>query len=438
MAEENMNTPAENEAEKLPAPKRRGGRRKKADTSPSSDINAAEAAPTDENTEVAQESQAEVDKTTCITAEADAITVPEATADPEATSETDNVASEAAETDTAPESNMPDKRDDSDATDITEDNGTAVTEESEMSEGGDVSPIAEESSEEEKNIFFEHFSDTAELTYLSDRIENDTDSKNLDDEVEQLSLFDKGDGESAASDTEPVREPKQKRKSVLSPDEKEYSPEKPRRVDARFDLIELFVFTLVVIMLITTFFFKHSIVSGPSMMSTLNNGDHLIISDFLYEPKQYDIVVIHDPEAHSEGAIVKRIVALGGQTVRLEKRLVPEKSDVYLYYTLTVYVDGVKIDESFVYYDASDYISIDKNIHERIDYKLIPGTEESHLERYEYEIYEYKVPLNEVYVLGDHRNDSKDSRSFGSVNVDKILGRVLIRIYPFADFGTVK
>ena len=185
-------------------------------------------------------------------------------------------------------------------------------------------------------------------------------------------------------------------------------------------------------MLITTFFFKHSQVEGWSMKGTLSDKDHLIISDFLYDPKQYDIVVLHDPEAN-DAPIVKRIIALGGQTVRIERRLVRDKSDDMIsYYVTNVFVDGVAVPDSFCYYDGSDNIWPANHSNVKVMY------DKENPNRFEYFECEYVVPEGEIYVMGDHRNDSKDSRVFGSVNENKILGRVLIRFFPFDSFGTVE
>lgn len=280
-------------------------------------------------------------------------------------------------------------------------------------------------------------------------VEHFSDFYTKKEEEEELILFEEEDGDSEESldtDGEFVEEqeyenltifdeekedlPKVKKEREESPDNKPYTPEKPRGVDARFDLIELFVFTLVAIMLITTFFFKHSVVDGSSMESTLHGGDHLIISDFLYEPKQYDIVVVDDRDAH-EAPMVKRVIATEGQTVRLEQVLVPTLStEDRPYYTLYVFVDGEKVRDDFVHYTGSDNIMIDYQFE---DHKVVSVGDEG-----EYFIFEYTVPENEIYVLGDHRDQSKDSRMFGSVSVDTVLGKVLLRIYPFESFGTVK
>ena len=260
-----------------------------------------------------------------------------------------------------------------------------------------------------------------ELTEISEKTEIDmSDLPVQEEEYENLTIFSENE----------VEEENDSSAHTQDPDEERYDPKKPRKVDGRFDLIELFVFTLAAIMLITTFFFKHSIVDGPSMESTLYDGDHLIISDFLYEPEQYDIVVVHDVEAYP-APVVKRIIATEGQTVTLIKTInqrVSSRDTVY--FSLEILVDGVAIDPNYAYYSNSGFDPINIDITYE-DHYIVDMTDKSIT-------YEYVVPEGEVYVLGDHRNRSQDSREFGSVKVDAILGKVLFRIYPFEDFGAIE
>ena len=187
-----------------------------------------------------------------------------------------------------------------------------------------------------------------------------------------------------------------------SKDEMPYDEKKPRGVDARFDFIELFVWMMAIIMLLSAFVFRHSVVDGGSMESTLYNGEHLIISNFFYEPKQYDIVVCEDYSTGLKKPIIKRIIATEGQTVRVVAMD-------------EVYVDGELIDTSFI---------------------LVDGEEELIMQNV-YPI-ECVVPEGEVFVMGDHRNNSLDSRLLGTIDEDTILGKVVLRFYPFDRFGKVE
>jgi len=176
----------------------------------------------------------------------------------------------------------------------------------------------------------------------------------------------------------------------------EYDPKKPRKIDGRFDLVELFVFTLLAVMIVTTFFFRHSVVDGSSMENTLHGGEHLIISDFFYTPKRGDIIVCEDYTTKIPKPIVKRVIGVPGDRVQIS-------------------ADGtVYINEKLL---VEDYVFIDGYYHQ------IP--------------IDVVVPEGEIFVMGDHRNVSADSREIGTVSIDSVLGKVLLRFYPFNKFGTV-
>ncbi|MBR2431625.1 MAG: signal peptidase I [Clostridia bacterium] len=176
-----------------------------------------------------------------------------------------------------------------------------------------------------------------------------------------------------------------------------YDPKKPRGIDGRFDFVELFVFTLLAVMILTTFFFRHSIVDGSSMENTLHGGEHLIISDVFYTPKRGDIIVCEAEINGEMKPIVKRVIAVAGDHIRITE-------------LGQVFVNGELLSEDYVFIDGSN--------------KKPP------VDTYVYE--------NEIFVMGDHRNVSADSREIGKISVDAVLGKVLFRFYPFDKFGTVK
>ena len=130
-----------------------------------------------------------------------------------------------------------------------------------------------------------------------------------------------GDGQYIIPELEEHGESLTEKYAEEAPPEK-YDPKKPRKIDGRFDLIELFVFTLLAVMIITSFFFRHSVVQGDSMQNTLQNEEHLIISDFFYTPERGDVVVCEDHTAILNTPIVKRVIAVGGDHVKITRTAV--------------------------------------------------------------------------------------------------------------------
>lgn len=158
-----------------------------------------------------------------------------------------------------------------------------------------------------------------------------------------------------------------------------------------FDILEPIVAALLVITVIFTLFFRIVNVSWPSMMPTLNNGDKIIISARGYEPTVGDIVVL-STSSESKKTIVKRIIALGGDKVDIN------------FTTGIVTVNGVEEEYS----------------------------EELTLQQFDI-AFPITVPEGCVFVLGDNRSDSLDSRSteIGCVDERYIIGKVIFGISPF-------
>ena len=185
------------------------------------------------------------------------------------------------------------------------------------------------------------------------------------------------------------------------------SNEKPRFIDGVFDFLELFIFSLAAVLLITTFFFRHSVVDGGSMEQTLFNGEHIIISNLFYEPERGDIIVCEDyslENAYYRKPLVKRVIGIPGDVVEIRYDRFKKRSDVY--------VNGEKLNEDYVYIDKYP------------EYRNDSGR--------------WYVGEGEVFVMGDHRNNSSDSRDIGCIRIDSIIGKALIRFYPFEKFGKIE
>jgi signal peptidase I len=145
--------------------------------------------------------------------------------------------------------------------------------------------------------------------------------------------------------------------------------------------------------LIVTFGFQVARVDGRSMEPTLHDRDRLVVNKFAYQvhdPDVEDIVMLLHPNNPSQ-SLVKRIVAAPGDTVAFREGVVVR--------------NGVAVDEDFI---PADLRSLDN-------------------------LASVVVPEGFYFVLGDHRNNSSDSRTFGCVPRKYILGRIQIRWWPIVD-----
>ena len=224
-------------------------------------------------------------------------------------------------------------------------------------------------------------------------------SKDETEEKEEESIYgDEEDAQLTLDISDPIPAPANE-EAEEDEEEPPYDPKKPRIIDSVFDFVELFVFTLAAVLIITGFLFKHTTVDGESMVGTLANGEHLIISDVFYTPKRGDIIVFQDLELTDGKPWVKRVIGIAGDVVTIDE-------DGH------VLVNGTPPpEEEYAYFDSSR------------NYDLGAMT--------------ITVPEGEVFVMGDNRYNSKDSRSVGTIKVDSILGKVLLRFYPFDKFGAV-
>jgi len=182
-----------------------------------------------------------------------------------------------------------------------------------------------------------------------------------------------------------------------------------RHIKDILEYMEIFVLSVCFVIVLFSFGFRLCTVSGPSMEKTLYHGEHLLVSDIFYTPKAEDIVVFHHLGNQIQEPVVKRVIAVEGERVSLSYK----KDTMQVTVTGT---DGTKrvLEEPYMYYDLK-----------RIPF--FPDTE-------------YVVGEGQLFVLGDNRNHSTDSRSFeiGLVDTRSVLGKVVFRVTPFSRFGTVK
>ncbi len=187
---------------------------------------------------------------------------------------------------------------------------------------------------------------------------------------------------------------------------------KERKVDFIFDFVELFVFTLAAVFIITSFFLRYSIVDGGSMRETLHDKDKLILWSFMYEPEHGDVVVLQDTSIEHKDPLVKRVIATEGQEVRVEIN--------------AVYVDGKLCEHGSYNVDPSN-----------TPIQVVPPND-TELVEVGTNYYVLIVPDGQIFVMGDNRNISDDSRKFGCVHEDSIIGKVILRFFPFDQIGFIK
>ena len=170
-----------------------------------------------------------------------------------------------------------------------------------------------------------------------------------------------------------------------------------------YEWVQSLVGSVLVVVAIFTFVIRMMGVDGHSMLNTLQHGDRLlVVNSMLYHDYKYgDIVILRKNGVFDDDPIVKRVIAVEGQTVDID------------FAEGIVYVDGEALEE--------DYI--------REPTYTAEGTE-----------FPLTVPEGSIFVMGDNRNGSSDSRDYrlGTVDTRYVIGKAAFLIFPGPDYETEK
>ena len=171
-------------------------------------------------------------------------------------------------------------------------------------------------------------------------------------------------------------------------------------------LVGLVALVLVLSTALRTFVFQAYEIPSGSMETTIMTGDMVFaekVSYYFREPEAGDIVTFEDPQSPGR-ILIKRVIATGGQTVDINN------------VDGLVYVDGMALEEPYTNGQPSY----------QLDYSVVGVT------------YPYTVPEGELWVMGDNRTNSQDSRYFGSIKVSSVTGRGALIYWPLSHFGLLE
>ena len=189
------------------------------------------------------------------------------------------------------------------------------------------------------------------------------------------------------------------------PEAQEQSSNRSKIKDAIIEIVTTVGLAVILYLVITTFIVQTFRVEQRSMIDSLQPQEHLLIDKLTPRFDDYsrgDIIVFHPQGDSSKTPFIKRVIGLGGETVQIQGG--------------SVWIDGVRLDEEYTY--------------------LGEPTEPNGLRGQT----AWDVPERSLFVLGDHRQGSQDSRnaSPGLVEVDDVVGRAWLRFFPLGSLGILQ
>ena len=239
------------------------------------------------------------------------------------------------------------------------------------------------------------------------------DSNNNSEEITQKDLT-----EETAQPEETTGPEQTEKKSFFSKKPKE----KKTPVREVFDWVEIIALSLAFVLLTFSYVARQARVDGSSMRETFHHGESIVISNLFYTPKQGDVIVFQVPNSLlTTEPIIKRVIAVGGQTVYIDF----DNWKVYVYDDASLTVDQVletvePLDEPYI-----------EAMRSRAENKYATMNGKNTYGGYSYPL---TIEKGKLFCMGDNRNGSTDSRwtILGPVDERYILGKVLFRIYPLA------
>ncbi|MGG4268419.1 signal peptidase I [Peribacillus simplex] len=173
-----------------------------------------------------------------------------------------------------------------------------------------------------------------------------------------------------------------------------------------YSWVKTIVFTFIIVFICRQLLFTPTTVKGASMSPTFQNKDKVVVSK-MTEIQRFDVIVFDAPDVDGK-KYIKRVIGLPGDSIDM-------KDDV-------LYINGKPVEEPYLHANKEDN-PFDKLTE---DFSLQEKTGKS------------KVPKNMLFVMGDNRLESKDSRIFGLISYDSIVGEVKFRFYPLQEIGIPK
>ena len=180
------------------------------------------------------------------------------------------------------------------------------------------------------------------------------------------------------------------------PDDPPGQSKLPPGARAFFDWLVVIAVALLVAFVVRTFVIAHFVVEGESMYSTLDTNDRVFVNKLsyrLHDPNRGDVVVLHQVTGASERDLIKRVIGLPGESVEVRN--------------CTVLIDGRVLNEPY------------------LDPEVVTATNCGG----DY-VLDGVIPDNHVFVMGDNRGGSQDSRAIGPINEDDLVGRAFVVFWP--------